>query len=194
MRHILISSLLLCSLLFTGLTTVEAADDEWKSVFKFQSKMAEFGSVKAQYILGEMYEEGRGVKQDYAKAIEWYRKAEKSGHKNAANRISQLKAKIANAKLNKKLATKKTRPKAKKQVSPRKKIIQKKKPVKATRVQPKPTVKAQPAKTVKAPVPVTVEKQAEQDIIVKKNRPAGPSYDINRLKGTLLDEAEDAFE
>jgi TPR repeat protein len=34
---------------------------------------AEQGDVRAQYMLGTMYEEGQGVPQDYAEALRWYR-------------------------------------------------------------------------------------------------------------------------
>ncbi len=37
--------------------------------------LAKQGNVKAQYILGVMYEKGQGVPQDYAEAVEWYRNA-----------------------------------------------------------------------------------------------------------------------
>jgi len=34
---------------------------------------AEQGDVHAQYHLGDMYENGRGVPQDYSEAVQWYR-------------------------------------------------------------------------------------------------------------------------
>ena len=37
--------------------------------------MAEQGYVAAQYNLGVMYSSGKGVKQNYAEAVKWYRKA-----------------------------------------------------------------------------------------------------------------------
>ena len=43
-----------------------------ESVFRFQMSLAEQGNVDAQIKVGEMYEEGRGVEQDHAKALEWY--------------------------------------------------------------------------------------------------------------------------
>ena len=38
-------------------------------------KQAEAGDAKAQFNIGTMYENGSGVKQDYAEAAKWYRKA-----------------------------------------------------------------------------------------------------------------------
>jgi hypothetical protein len=37
--------------------------------------LADQGDARAQSILGLMYESGRGVPQDYAEAVKWYRKA-----------------------------------------------------------------------------------------------------------------------
>lgn len=41
---------------------------------------AEQGDVDAQYMLGDFYANGEGVKQDYEKAIEWTKKAADQGH------------------------------------------------------------------------------------------------------------------
>ncbi len=37
--------------------------------------LAEQGVAEAQFNLGNMYDKGRGVPQDYAEAVQWYRKA-----------------------------------------------------------------------------------------------------------------------
>jgi hypothetical protein len=66
-------------------------DEGWDPVFHFQLRLAQQGNVKAQYILGEMYEQGRGVDKNYDTAIMWYQKAEQNGHPKAAKRISQIK-------------------------------------------------------------------------------------------------------
>lgn len=42
-------------------------------------KMAEQGDAKAQYALGTMYRDGRGVAQDYAQAAQWWRKSAERG-------------------------------------------------------------------------------------------------------------------
>ncbi len=201
MKHIITLSLLLSLLLLGTQASAEVVDDNWKNVFDFQTKMAGYGNIKAQYILGEMYEEGRGVKQNYVKAIEWYSKAEKSGHTNAATRISQLKAKIAKEKLAKKLKLKKIKVKVKKPV-----VVKRSKPVrtvlKKARIKKPITKKVKPAKikpaatqTAKATHQAKEVKAIKKETVVPAHkRPAGPSYDINRLKGTSLDDAEDAFE
>lgn len=76
--------------IFMQMATAEEADNSWDQVFSFQKRLAQQGNVKAQFILGEMYEKGRGVKRDPDTAILWYRKAEKNGNKKAAARISAL--------------------------------------------------------------------------------------------------------
>jgi TPR repeat protein len=41
--------------------------------------LAEQGNPEAQFILGQMYNTGRGVSQDYAEAVKWYRRAAEQG-------------------------------------------------------------------------------------------------------------------
>ena len=46
-------------------------------------KAAERGNPRAQSALGEMYEEGRGIPQDYTASVKWYRKAAERGFAKA---------------------------------------------------------------------------------------------------------------
>src|SRR4051812_39033386 len=41
--------------------------------------MAENGDAVAQYYLGDLYDKGRGVPQDYAEATKWYRRSAEQG-------------------------------------------------------------------------------------------------------------------
>ena len=41
-------------------------------------KDAQRGDTDAQFILAECYKEGKGINQDYTKAVEWYEKALKA--------------------------------------------------------------------------------------------------------------------
>ena len=43
-------------------------------------ELAEAGDAEAQTELGERYEDGRGVEQDYAAAVSWFRRAAEQGH------------------------------------------------------------------------------------------------------------------
>ena len=48
--------------------------------FRETLQAAERGDAHAQALLGEMYEKGRGVRQDYAEAVKWFRQAAEQGH------------------------------------------------------------------------------------------------------------------
>ena len=48
------------------------------------------GSADAQTALGEMYAQGRGVPQDYAKARQWFEKAAIQGHAEAQYNLGLL--------------------------------------------------------------------------------------------------------
>ena len=51
---------------------------------------AEQGDIRSQFKLGQMYDEGKGVKQDDAQAVYWYRKAGEKGHVNAQYRLATI--------------------------------------------------------------------------------------------------------
>ena len=48
-------------------------------------KAAEQGDVYAQHIVAKMYEEGKGVPQDYSKALEWFGKVCDSGRQEGCD-------------------------------------------------------------------------------------------------------------
>jgi uncharacterized protein len=52
--------------------------------------LAETGDARAQFYLGLMYEIGRGVPQDYATAVYWYRRAANQGETTAQYRLGLL--------------------------------------------------------------------------------------------------------
>ena len=54
--------------------------------------LAEQGDADAQYFLGKLYENGRGVRQNYAEAAKWYRKAAEQSHAEAKKRLTKLQA------------------------------------------------------------------------------------------------------
>jgi TPR repeat protein len=53
------------------------------------TQSSEQGDVEAQYKLGVMYDEGRGVEKDYIEAICWYRLAAEQGHAEAQYQLGQ---------------------------------------------------------------------------------------------------------
>ena len=58
-------------------------DVNYKKAFEWYEKAAKQGLAGAQYNLGVMYHQGRGVDVNYKKAIEWYEKAAEQGYANA---------------------------------------------------------------------------------------------------------------
>jgi TPR repeat protein len=48
--------------------------------FRSLASKADQGDADAQFLLGGLYDNGRGVPQDYVEAMSWYRKAADQGH------------------------------------------------------------------------------------------------------------------
>ncbi|EEZ74589.1 Sel1 repeat protein, partial [Neisseria lactamica ATCC 23970] len=59
---------------------------------RWYRQAAEQGLAQAQFNLGGMYAEGRGVRQDLALAQEWYGKACQNGDQKACDNYQRLKA------------------------------------------------------------------------------------------------------
>jgi len=188
--------------------TAATQDNSWGNVYKFQTKMAERGSVSAQYILGEMYEEGRGVERSETKAIQWYEKARRNGHQDAAIRINQIKNKMAKEALEKKI--KKQKIKAKKQASIKSKYEKKIVPVKKVSPSVAKAVKVSPPESkpiIVKPIakPITqkvvqsqkkINKSTPAPIKTRPKRTLSSSSYQDRIKGTHfdVDESESPFE
>uniref|UniRef100_UPI001F1FF1BD tetratricopeptide repeat protein n=1 Tax=Haemophilus influenzae TaxID=727 RepID=UPI001F1FF1BD len=64
-----------------GLTAYEQSN--YQTAFKLWLPLAEQGDAQAQFNLGTMYADGRGVKQDDVEAVKWFRKAAEQGVANA---------------------------------------------------------------------------------------------------------------
>ena len=64
-----------------GLESEKTGD--YQPAFNLWLPLAEQGNANTQFNLGNMYYEGKGVKQDYAEAVKWYRKAAEQGNANA---------------------------------------------------------------------------------------------------------------
>ena len=65
----------------TGLEASERGD--FAAALREWRPLAEQGDTDAQFLLGAMYNEGKGVPQDYAQAVKWYRKAAEQGNASA---------------------------------------------------------------------------------------------------------------
>ena len=64
-----------------GIDAYNAGD--YATAFAEFNSLAEAGNTEAQFILGGMYTEGRGVPQDYEEAVKWTRLAAEAGHRSA---------------------------------------------------------------------------------------------------------------
>ena len=86
MKHL--TKLLAAALLALGLNQAVWADDA--SDFRQTLQLAEQGNADAQYNLGVMYDNGQGVRQDYAEAARWYRKAAEQGNAKAQYNLGSM--------------------------------------------------------------------------------------------------------
>lgn len=71
-----------------GMTAYLAGD--FASARKEWSPLAELGQAEAQYGLGLLFEQGRGIGKDAAKAAEWYRRAAGQGYVKARFNLGVL--------------------------------------------------------------------------------------------------------
>jgi len=176
-------------------TLVLAQQSSWSNVLTFQTKMANAGNASAQLILGEMYEEGRGVQKNYTTAFKWYRKAEKTGHKKAAQRIINLENKITSERLAKEKAAEQLRKKKLKKIQEASSVKQIK-PVKIKQSPKSSLSKKTPAKSKKTKLseaaPLKPNKTAPLPL-TKKTKTA-PKKSFTRIQDTHLDSYEDPFE
>jgi len=71
-----------------GLAAYEAGN--FQKAFELFKPFAEKGLASAQYNLGIMYVNGRGVPQDYKEALKWFRKAAEQGEAMAQNNLGGM--------------------------------------------------------------------------------------------------------
>jgi len=86
--------------LFSGSSVVFADDlqdgidaaqrGDFKTAYKLWLPLAEQGHAKAQYLLGSMYERGKGVPQDYKEAVKWYRLSAEQGDASAQFNLGMM--------------------------------------------------------------------------------------------------------
>ena len=63
---------------------------DFQTAYQLIKPRAEEGDATAQFFLGFMYDEGKGVPQDYAEAARWYRKAAEQGNKAAQHNLGLM--------------------------------------------------------------------------------------------------------
>ena len=84
--------LCLCALncFLLGQTPKPPTAAELSKTFQETKAKAEKGNALAQYNLGMMYGNGRGVAKDEVEAVKWYRKAADQGHADAQNNLGLM--------------------------------------------------------------------------------------------------------
>lgn len=60
-----------------------AIEGDYATAFREWQPLAEEGLGDAQFLLGLLYREGRGVPQDFAESVRWFGRAAKQGHADA---------------------------------------------------------------------------------------------------------------
>ncbi len=68
-----------------GFAAIERGD--YAAAYRLWKPLAEQGDADAQYNLGFMYGNGKGVPQDYREAVKWYRKAAEQGLAKAQSNL-----------------------------------------------------------------------------------------------------------
>jgi TPR repeat protein len=70
--------------------TCLGGNDVWETLFKEKLREANAGNSNAQYDIGAMYQNGRGVAASRDSAIEWYRKAAAQNNQKAISRLNLI--------------------------------------------------------------------------------------------------------
>ena len=72
------------------LSEQDNAEAQFNEIIKWYRKAADQGDAAAQNNLGLIYDEGLGVKQDYAEAVKWYRKAAEQDNARAQDNLGTM--------------------------------------------------------------------------------------------------------
>ena len=85
-------NLLLASILLLSSNAFACYDGSLSNRANFDNCLteAEQGFTGAQYNLGLMYDNGKGVTQDYKEAVKWYGKAAEQGYAKAQNNLGSM--------------------------------------------------------------------------------------------------------
>ena len=63
---------------------------KYEQAFRLFQPIARQGNAQAQYNLGVMYEQGKGMAQNNKQALAWYQKAANQGHIKAQNNLGVM--------------------------------------------------------------------------------------------------------
>lgn len=93
MRRLTAAAIAILALVFAGQAAAQSdVSSGWKAylasdyttAWRALKPLAEVGDPRAQYYLGTMYNHGHGTSRDLRLAAEWYEKAARAGHRDAA--------------------------------------------------------------------------------------------------------------
>jgi len=70
--------------------TAAIKEEKFGRAARLLTEMANTGDAEAQFLLALMFENGRGVTQNYREAFQWYKKAADQGLASAQNNLAQL--------------------------------------------------------------------------------------------------------
>ena len=95
MRRTAAAVILIVSTLIPGLAVAGPFEDatkaynrgDYKTAYRLFKSLAEQGDANAQYNLGISYQKGKGVPQNDAEAVKWYRRAAEQGIPEAQNKL-----------------------------------------------------------------------------------------------------------
>jgi len=62
---------------------------DYEMAYRLVKPLADQGEAEAQFSLGVLYYEGKGVPQDYVEAVNWCRKAAEQGHWKAQYQLAE---------------------------------------------------------------------------------------------------------
>ncbi|MHB0775353.1 tetratricopeptide repeat protein [Halomonas sp. WWR20] len=71
---------------------IAATFGDWATAHRLWQPLAEEGDARAQYHLGILYDDGKGVRRDHQKALGWYYKAAQQCHAGAQRNLELLMA------------------------------------------------------------------------------------------------------
>ena len=74
---------------------------DYGTAYKLIVPLAEQGDAEAQYIMGLMYDKGKGVPQDYVLAHMWWNIAGSNGYKNAVENRNTVEKKMTKQQIEK---------------------------------------------------------------------------------------------
>ncbi|MEE9287604.1 MAG: tetratricopeptide repeat protein, partial [Gammaproteobacteria bacterium] len=63
---------------------------DFEAAYQTFYRLARNGDAKGQFYLAQMYREGKGLNQDYAKAFRWYRQAAEQGLDKAQHNLALM--------------------------------------------------------------------------------------------------------